>query len=105
MFNRYTGYIRNGILDHFNAFLGGEQRRLCGVCGDSDNKSVKQINRALNYIQVSVGDGVKGAGIDRELSDIRHFDRKKVGCRLAFLVIARYIFLRRFLNSFCHYVP
>jgi hypothetical protein len=51
--------------EHLVAFFDREERLLIRVYEDADDYLVKQFATALDDIEVTVGDGVKRAGVDR----------------------------------------
>ena len=51
-------------LNQSEALFGGEKRALARVAGDGDSDAVKQPGRAVEHVEVAVGQRVKGAGIN-----------------------------------------
>ena len=67
-----TGLGRNRrkhLAHHLEAFLHREQRFFTRVHPDRDNQTVAQPNGAPEHVQMAIGDGIEGAGIER---DARH---------------------------------
>ncbi len=58
------GERRAGFLQHRHALFRGEQRLARGVHADGDHQLVGKPAGTLDHVEMAVGDGIEGAGIE-----------------------------------------
>jgi CDP-diacylglycerol---glycerol-3-phosphate 3-phosphatidyltransferase len=58
--------------DEFEALLGGKDGTLAGIAGDGDGDAVEELGRAVEHIEVTVGEGIERAGINAVTHELRH---------------------------------
>ena len=56
--------LSHSLIEHFTPFLEREERLLVRVDQYADDYLVKEFAAALDNIQMTVGDRIKGAGVD-----------------------------------------
>src|SRR5207248_7878256 len=59
--------FRDEGLDHLDALLGREERVFSGMAADGDNELVEEGAAADDDVQMSVCNGVEGAGVEGEV--------------------------------------
>jgi hypothetical protein len=72
--NQFTEQLLAGIRshraeyrpDHVQTLLGRKQRLFAGVDPDGDDQAVAKADGVLDDVQMTVGDGIKRAGIERD---------------------------------------
>ena len=57
---------REHLPDHREALFHRKQRLLAGMDPDGDDQPVAQADGVPDHVQMAIGDGVEGAGIERD---------------------------------------
>ena len=57
---------RKHLADHLEPLLDRKQRLFAGMDADGDDQPVAQADGVPDHVQMAIGDGVEGAGIERD---------------------------------------
>ena len=68
-------------LDEIETVLGGEDGALAGVAGDGNGDAVEEFRSAVEHIEVTVGEGIKRAGINAVTHERGSIEAGVIGAR------------------------